>query len=364
MCHATPQPFVFLRCADIAPPPTSMDDRGGAASLLTLPTEIHHEIIAWAFRVSCRSVASLCMTHTIMRDAVLSARIKIQLAPHKTARADVLSLMHVARTVGARCEADISTGLALAVMYAYVVGAIEDVTGWSARGFASDTRQAYYISRILAAGRLVDRIGLAPFASVSPDALLTWVVSNHRDIDRLCESCLFPVLACALNNKIDPWHLPDKMAKCERHRDAGNISRPHVVVGNVCAAETSDLLFGIAPAGLSKITRLPKTTTEMCGGSACMCEWRGGQTCDVCLAEARADRSMRNPKTLERVLAHINARTRKNLPTTVAACMRMCSQLALDFTDLFHITNLCLTGHQGHALFFGVVVPQFDEASF
>jgi hypothetical protein len=342
---------------------TSMNDPDDSISFLGLPAEIHHEIVRWVFYASCSSVASLCAAHTILRDAVLSARVEVRLAPHKTTHADVLSVARVAHAVGARCGADIPTGLALAVMYGYVVASIEDVTCWPARRFTILACGATRISRTCHPNRLIDRIGLAPFSSVSPDALLTWIVSNHRDIERLCAPPLFPVLADP-DGDIDPWCLPDKMGKCKRHGDIKAVY-PDVLCEweSSRAAATSDLLFGATSAGLSMIVSLPESTTQMCGGYVCTCRWRGS-ACAVCASESRIADAMRDPSALERIFSEINTRVRANLPLDVAACMHACSRLDLDFTDLFDITNVSLTGHQGSALFFGVVTPRFDVGSF
>lgn len=338
-------------------------------SLSVLPVELHHEIIAWLFRYRPASVACLDATNTTLHASVRSAYISVESWAHGLRmRAGVLPITRLACATGAKSESDAMTGLAIAVMYAYVAGSMGEKECWYNRGLESRDSQIPEGD-----GPLIERLGLPRPNSASPDALVEWITSNHRALDRQTGPSLFPAVVYLIERDVYRYFAPTTMGKywachilAPRAKDILRVGGPLDRDG--CARETFqdtdkfDLLFGLDRRLMEPLIDLPRSTT-MRVAYFCDCQ-RKSTTCKTCRCLGAVTDALDRPETERRALAWIDKRTADHLPADIASCIADCPQLGLAFTDLFCVSDMHAVRCLDIILFFGIVRPRFDVDAF
>lgn len=333
-----------------------------------LPIELQHEIVVCLFRCHPASVGCLDATGRTLHAAVRSARINVESWPHRQrVRVSALSLARLACVTGARNEMDAMTGLALAVMYAYVAGSVNEKECRYNRGLERRNSQVPQGS-----GPLIERLGLPDANSASPDALVEWITSNHRALDQRAGPPLFPAVTERIQRCRGGLFAPATMGKywtpsalAPRGKEILRVGGPFDAQGRARDAphdtDALDLLFGRHGKSMEALADLPYSTTTRIS-SPCFCE--KGPKCQACLCVRTIADALDRPITQCRALEWIDKRTADHMPTDIASCIADCPRLGLAFSDLFCVSDMHAASCLDNFLFFGIVQARFDVEAF
>lgn len=336
--------------------------------LSALPIELHHEIIVWLFRCHPASVGCLDATNTTMHASIRSARIKFDSwAHHQRMAVDVLSIARLAWATGTKNETDATTGLAVAVMYAYVAGSLSEVDCRYYRGLLPRDIRIFG-----AHGPLMERLGLSRWDRASAKALVEWITSNHHALNQQEGPSLFPAVTDRIQRDGETCLAPAAMGKYYQHpvhvprgrgilRVGGPLDREGHARHVPRDTDGLDLLFVRHQESMEALVDLPPSMT-MWIWSSCFC--KKDRTCRDCLCRRATADALDRPVTECHALAWIDERTADHMPADIASCIANCPQLGLVFTDLFCVSDMHAAFCLDSFLFFGVVRARFDVAAF
>lgn len=337
-----------------------------AADLLSaLPAELQHKIVVWSFRCHPASVGCLAATSRVLHAAVCSAYVKIESwAHHVCVRVGILSIARLACVTGAKNETDAITGLALAVMYAYVAGSLSEKECWHERALEPGD-----IKVLREGGTLIERLGLPNANSASPSALVEWITSNHRALDHRAIPPLFPAIVDNVRGRCNDYFAPATMGKYrvvwpltpqdkEILRVGGPLDRKGHVREAFSDTARLDLLFGLCEDSFETLFDLPRGITHRTT-YPCTCHRRGA-VCKTCRCLRAVADALDRPEMERRAIAWIDKRTTDHLPLDIASCVADCPQLRLTFGDLFCMSDMHAASSLDNVLFFGTVRPRFD----